>query len=146
MIIDPIQILLIFVIVILAVLLFIIGLEFFQILKELKKTLEKVNKILEDTGRITNSIATPIEEASEFLIGLKKGFSFLNSISKLFKNKKKSPPRENSENKTCQEQDDVVIEEAKEEESPKLKEKPVSVKTPKTKKRFFTKKGKNLGK
>jgi hypothetical protein len=116
--IDPIQIALTFVIVVLTSLLFIIGLQVFQIFKEFKKTLEKINKILEDAGRISKSVVNPIEEASEFLIGLKKGVSFLNSITKFSKFFKKE----------------------KEIEAPK---KPAP-KKPKNKKRSFTHKGKSL--
>ena len=139
--IDPVHILLIFVITTLTVLLFIIGLEVFQILKELKKTLEKVNRILNDTGRITNSIATPVEEASEFLLGLKKGVNFLNSVSKFFKDKDSQKKIEEIEE---------VEEEEKEEKTLKSKKKPTSAAPPAKsstgKKRFFTRKGKSLGK
>ena len=86
MLIDPIQILLAFVIITLTILLAIIGLEFFAILKEFKKTVAKINKILDDTGRISGAVAKPIEEASEFIVGLKKGFSFFSSITKLLNN------------------------------------------------------------
>lgn len=136
--IDPIHILLTFVITTLTVLLFIIGLEVFQILKELKRTLEKVNRILDDTGRITNSIATPIEEASEFLVGLKKGVSFLNSVSKFFKNK-------NSQKK-IEEVEEVEEEKEERKKTSKSKKKPSFVKTSEGKKRFFTRKGKSLRK
>ena len=145
MIIDPIQILLIFDITTLTVLLFIIGLEVFQILKELKRTLEKVNRILDDTGRITNSIATPVEEASEFLVGLKKGVSFLNSVSKFFKDKNSQKKIEEIE-----EIEEEREEEEKKEKSSESKKKSVSTapsaKSSANKKRFFTRKGKSLRK
>jgi len=144
MIIDPIQILLIFVIIILTVLLFIIGLGFFEILKEAKKTLEKINKILDDTGRITNSIVAPIEQASEFLVGLKKGINFLNSISNFFKNK-------NSRKKIEEVKEVLKNSEIEEKEShpsekkeTKQKKKSSPIKPSEDKKRFFKKKGKSF--
>lgn len=81
---DPIQILLTVVITTLTVLLVIIGIEVFQILKELKKMMEKFNKIADDAHTISHSIATPIEEASGFIMGLKKGVNFFKAISHLF--------------------------------------------------------------
>lgn len=123
---DSIQILLTAVISVLTVLLTIIGLEVFQILKEFKRSLEKINKILDDTGRITESVAEPIEEASDFLIGLKKGISFLRNISRFFKDEKK----------------DKEVEKIEEKSSSAVKKEDSKDK----KKRFFTKKGKILSK
>lgn len=82
--IDPIQILLTVVISTLTVLLVIIGIEVFQILKEFKKMMEKVNQMMDDTRRVTKSIADPVEEASGFIMGLKKGVSFFKVVSRLF--------------------------------------------------------------
>lgn len=134
---DPIQIALTCVISVLAVILFIVGLEVFQILKELKKTLEKINKILDDTGRISESVAAPVEEASEFLIGLKKGMSFLNSVTKLskfFKKEKEVEVKDVKPKKPV----------SKKPASSKSRKKSSLVKTSKAKKRFFTRKGKSL--
>lgn len=83
--IDPIQILLTVVITTLTVLLLIIGVEVFQILKELKKNLEKINLILDDFQVISRSLAEPVEEASSFFHGIKKGVGFFKFFSKLLK-------------------------------------------------------------
>ena len=81
---DPIQILLTVVITTLTVLLVIIGIEVFQILKEVKKMMEKFNKIVDDAHTISHSVATPVEEASSFIMGLKKGVNFFKVVSRLF--------------------------------------------------------------
>lgn len=80
--IDTIQIILTIVITTLTVLLVFIGVEVFQILKEFKKTMEKFNKIMDDAHTVTHSIATPVEEASHFIMGLKKGVSFFKAVSR----------------------------------------------------------------
>lgn len=87
---DTIQILLTVIITILTVLLTIIGIAIFQILREFKGSLKRINKILDDTGRISESVAAPMEEASDFLLGLRKGVSFLRNISRFIKEDDKS--------------------------------------------------------
>lgn len=136
---NPVQLLLIFVILVLTIVLALIGWEFFVILKELKKTISKINNILDDTGRITNALANPVEEASEFLIGLKKGVSFISSLSKFFKSKDEQKlvqaPEAEEEPKT-KEKDKKLAKAKKEKSASKKASKP----------RFFFKKGKSLGK
>jgi len=142
--IDLIQILLAFVIVTLTVLLFVIGLQFFQILKEFRKTVSKMNNILDDTGRITKSVADPIEGFSELLMGLKKGMSAFNMIAKIFKSKEDKVRRKKEAEVESEEAEVVTREEVEEVESEPVKvkkEKPVN-----KKKRFFTKSGKSLNK
>lgn len=92
---DATQTLLVAVITTLTILLTIIGVQVVQILKELKKTLEKVNHILDESGKIVTSISQPIEGASDFVRGLKKGANILNLLSRLFKDKEKSEEEEN---------------------------------------------------
>lgn len=128
---DPIQILVAFVIVLLTIILFIIGIQVFKILKELKITFSKINKILDDTGRITESVAEPIEEASDFVMGLKKGVEFFDTVSSFFR-KRKEKKAEKKEQKEKVEEAEEVEEETK-------------AKKPK-KRRFFTRRGKSLGK
>ena len=115
---DSIQILLIIVISTLTVLLTIIGIALFHILKEFKVSLEKINEILSDTARITKSVAEPVEEASDFVMGLKKGVSFLKTVSKFFKEDKQKS----------------------------LKGHPLLKQTQQVKRKFFTKNGKKLDK
>ena len=69
--IDSMQILLTIVIIVLTVLLGLIGFAVFQILKEFKGTIKRMNFILDDTHKMTAAIAEPVEDASEFVHGLK---------------------------------------------------------------------------
>jgi biopolymer transport protein ExbB/TolQ len=87
---DAIQILLTVVISVLTVLLTIIGLAVFQILKEFKKSIEKINFILDDTHRMTAAVAEPVEEASEFLRGIKSGVNFVKTAARVLHNENRS--------------------------------------------------------
>ena len=83
---DPAQLALFLVIVILTILLVVLGIQVFFILRELRKTLEKANKVLDDTGNITESVSGPISNISTLVTGLKTGAS----IAKFFKKKGQS--------------------------------------------------------
>jgi hypothetical protein len=83
---DPAQLALFLVIIILTILLIVLGVQVFFILRELRRTLEKANKILDDTGSITESVSGPISSLSTLVTGLKTGAS----IAKYFKKKEQS--------------------------------------------------------
>ena len=122
MIIDPIQILLIFVITTLTVLLVLIGLQIVNILKEVRSSLEKINKILDDAGTISESIAKPVSDFAGF-------FKMAGLLVDFIKEKKK--PRE----EVAEVEEEV--EEIEEENSANPRPK-------KPRRRFFIKKGKKL--
>lgn len=92
---DPTQTLLVAVITALTVLLTVIGIQVVQILKEVRKTLEKVNSVLDESGRIVTSISQPLEGASDFIRGLKKGANIINLLSRFIKDKEKGEEEEN---------------------------------------------------
>ncbi len=58
------------------------GIYFIRLLKDLATTLKKTNLILDDAHSITDSVAKPISSFSEFLMGLKSGFSFFSNLTK----------------------------------------------------------------
>jgi len=82
------QIILVIVIAILSILLIIFSIYIFRILEEVKLTLKKTNSMLDDMKRITKSVADPIEHASEFITGLKKGAKLVELAGELVKRKK----------------------------------------------------------
>jgi hypothetical protein len=84
------QIILVIVVTILSILLVIFSLYIFRILGELKLTLEKTNLMLDDVKRITKSVADPIEHASEFVSGLKKGAKLVELAGGLVEKRKAS--------------------------------------------------------
>lgn len=77
------QYLLIFVISSLTTILIIIGIQVIKILKEVRNTLIKSNSMLDDAKKVTSSVAEPVEAASDFLMGLKKGFKLVDVIDKI---------------------------------------------------------------
>lgn len=82
---DPAQILLTLVIVILSVLLLALGIQVFFILMEFRKTITKANKVLDDTGLITESVSKPISNLSTLASGVKMGAM----IARIIKGKEK---------------------------------------------------------
>lgn len=69
--IDPVQAVLLFVIVLLAILFVILGIQVFLILKELRQTVVKTNKILDDVDTLTESISEPVSFLSGLLFSSK---------------------------------------------------------------------------
>ncbi len=89
---DAAQSVLLFVVVILAILLLVLGIQVFFILRELRQTVAKANKVLDDTGLITESVSGPISSLSALATGVKTGAI----IAKLLRKKKSS--KKNEEN------------------------------------------------
>lgn len=81
------QILLVVVVTLLSVLLTIFSVYVFRIMEQVKRSLEKTNTMLDDMKRITKSIADPIEHASEFVSGLKKGAKLVELAGKMIDKK-----------------------------------------------------------
>jgi len=83
--IDTVQAVLLFVIVLLTVLLTVLGVQVFFILKELRRTLSKANKVLDNTEMITESVSEPLSFLSAFIAGTKS----ISAISRILKPTKK---------------------------------------------------------
>ena len=81
---EPVQIVLLIVIVVLTILLSVLGFQVFLILREIKKTIEKSNKVLDDAGIISESIATPVSAFSSLAMSIKTGVSFAGWIKKAY--------------------------------------------------------------
>ena len=84
------QIILVIVVTILSILLVIFSIYVFKILDEVKKTLVKTNSMMDDMKRITKSVADPIEHASEFVTGLKKGAKLVEMAGEFVESKNKA--------------------------------------------------------
>ena len=83
---DSAQIILIIVIILLAILLFALGIQVFFILKEFRKTVSKANKVLDNTNVITHSVSAPISSLSSIATGIKTGVTFINLFKKILSN------------------------------------------------------------
>lgn len=83
--IDTVQVILISVIVLLAVLFTVLGVQVFFILRELRKTLFKTNKILDEVDALAENVSEPIS----FISGLLFSSKTLGIIKKFLKHDKK---------------------------------------------------------
>lgn len=81
---DTVQIVLLFIIVIVSLLLVILGIQVFIILKELRRTISKANSVLDHASSITQSVSGPLHSLFSLTSGLKTG-SIL-ALLKLAKN------------------------------------------------------------
>jgi len=81
---DPAQLALFIIIIVLAILLVVLGIQVFFILRELRNTVSKANKVLDDTGVITESVSGPVSSLSSVMMGIKTGAS----VASLFKKKR----------------------------------------------------------
>jgi hypothetical protein len=82
--IDAVQAVLLFVIVLLTIILIILGIQVFFILKDFRKTIVKANRILDTADEITENVAQPLSFLSTFLVSTRS----LSAISKVLKTKK----------------------------------------------------------
>ena len=85
---DSIQTVILFVIIILTVLLFALGIQVYYILREFRQTIGKANRILDDTETVAHSISEPVEMLSSLAVGLKTGSAFVNLFKKIIKGEK----------------------------------------------------------
>lgn len=81
---DPVQFVLLAVIVILTLLLVILGIQVFFILSEARKAVSKTNTILEKADSITESVKTPLAAVSSLALGMKA--SSLLTVAKFVRN------------------------------------------------------------
>src|SRR5579859_3777583 len=79
---DPIQLVLLLVIVILTILLVILGVQVFLILREVRRTLSKANTVIENVSSITEHMKDPFNILSS--LGLRAGS--IITVIKLVKN------------------------------------------------------------
>lgn len=78
--IDTVQAVLLFVILLLAVLFVVLGIQVFFILKELRTTLSKTNKILDEIEELTESVSEPVSFISGLLFSSKTFASIVNFL------------------------------------------------------------------
>lgn len=78
--IDPVQAVLLFVILLLSLLFVILGVQVFLILKDLRVTVQKTNKILDDVEEITENISEPVN----FIRSVFFSSNILSILTKIF--------------------------------------------------------------
>jgi predicted PurR-regulated permease PerM len=68
---DPVQMVLLLVILVLTILLVILGIQVYYILRELRDTILKTNRILDNAESITENIDAPLSALSSLALGTK---------------------------------------------------------------------------
>lgn len=81
---DPVQAVLLFVILLLSLLFIVLGVQVFLILKDLRVTIKKTNDILDEVYTLTENISEPIN----LIKGIFTSSGFLTIISKIFSSRK----------------------------------------------------------
>lgn len=85
---DPVQAVLLFVIVIITILLIVLGIQVFFVLRELRTGIRQAKRVLQNTESITESISEPISFLSN-LTGNATTLSTIAHILKIFTKKDK---------------------------------------------------------
>ena len=79
---EPTQIVLIAISIILTTLFIALGIQLWFILKEIRASLIKVNKMLDDAGKVTGAVGEGVTNVSGLMSGIKAGMSLVTSIRK----------------------------------------------------------------
>ncbi|MDP3940982.1 MAG: hypothetical protein Q8Q49_01595 [bacterium] len=93
--IDAVQIILLLVIITLAILLLVLGIQVFFILREIRQTVMKANKVLDDTGAIARSVTGPISSVATLVQGVSTGAvvgKVVNMLLRTFMKDKEEDP------------------------------------------------------
>ncbi len=85
--IDTVQAVLLFVIVLLTILFVVLGIQVFYILKDLRQTIRRTNNILENAENISSNVTNQIESFSN-MFGGASAIGSLASVISLFRRKK----------------------------------------------------------
>jgi hypothetical protein len=80
---DPVQMVLLLVILVLTIMLVVLGIQVFYILRELRDTVHKTNKVLDNANSITENIDVPLSALSSLTLGVKA--SSLLTVAKFVK-------------------------------------------------------------
>lgn len=79
---EPTQIVLIAISIVLTSLFIALGIQFWFILKEIRNSLVKVNKMLDDAGRVTGVVGEGVSNVSGLMNGIKAGMALVTSMKK----------------------------------------------------------------
>lgn len=79
---DPVQLTIIAVSLILMALFVFLGVQVWLILKEMRSSLQKVNKMLDDATKVTGTVSEGFTSAAGVISGLKAGLSLFSAFRK----------------------------------------------------------------
>lgn len=79
---DPVQLVIIIVSLLLTGLIIVLSIQVWHILKEIRFSFTKINKMLDDFGSMTGSISESVSGLTGLVSGLKAGMSLFSSFRK----------------------------------------------------------------
>lgn len=77
---EPIQLTIIIISIILTILFVFLGVQVWYILKEMRRSIEKVNKMLDDAGKVSGTVSEGISGMAGLVEGLKTGLSVFTAF------------------------------------------------------------------
>jgi hypothetical protein len=79
---DPTQVVIIAISIVLTSLFIALGVQVWFILKEFRISIQKVNKMLDDGGRVSGAVGDGFSNVSGLMTGIKTGLSLVTSMHK----------------------------------------------------------------
>ncbi len=79
---DPIQLVIITVTLVLTILIVVLGIQVFFILKEIRRSIEKMNAMLSDMQKVTGTVGEGVSNLGGIMSGIKAGLSIFSSLRK----------------------------------------------------------------
>jgi len=79
---DPTQVVIIAISIVLTSLFIALGVQVWFILKEVRLSVQKVNKMLDDAGRVSGAVGEGFSNVSGLMTGIKTGLSLVTSLHK----------------------------------------------------------------
>lgn len=79
---NPTQIVIIAIAIVLTSLFIALGIQMWFILKELRGSVIRVNKILDDSGKVSGAVSDGVTNVNGLMNGLKSGISLVTSLKK----------------------------------------------------------------
>lgn len=86
---DPTQIILLAIIIVLAIFLVVLGFQVFFVLKDLRKTLGNLNQLFENTNDFVVQVKKPVESASNLFTAMTAGLGIAHLLKKVSKEESK---------------------------------------------------------
>lgn len=79
---DPTQVVIIAISIVLTSLFIALGVQVWFILKEIRISIQKVNKMLDDAGRVSGAVGEGFSNVSGLMSGIKTGLNLVTSLHK----------------------------------------------------------------
>lgn len=79
---EPVQLVIIIVTLVLTILIVVLGVQVWFILKEIRLSIQKMNRMLDDMQKVTGTVGEGVSNLGGIMSGLKAGLSIFSSLRK----------------------------------------------------------------